>query len=149
MIGDKICENVHCGAMLLPGESSSLCCNNKRVVSLQPVQDPPEPLKSLIVEDKRSEFKKNITRYNDEFKMSNLDFEAPPRMAGFDPLIRVQGQIVANARCHLIPEDNALQDKTRQRDLNPEIVMALNDMLKMENALVKTCLLYTSDAADE
>ena len=163
-IGDKICPHENCKAMLMPGETSSLCCNNGKV-KLRPFPDPPEPLLSQINNPEASNFKKYLHYYNTECQMASIEMQRNKDIVPqgtFQPCISIHGQIVANVRTHLEPnqeptegmrpkphllqrffynpehnEQRAVTLHLKNRHIDDELILSLQGMLADHHSMIK------------
>lgn len=104
-IGEMNAMCVYCKARKFPKEPPGMCCSSGRVI-LQPLNDPPEPLLSLMTgaSHESKHFLTNICKYNSCFKMTS--FGATKIINdGFMPTFKVQGQIYHRIGS-LLPSEN-------------------------------------------
>lgn len=89
---DRLC--LHCHALKFPNESSGICCANGKV-SLPPLNEPPEPLRSYVSGTTASSkyFLANIRKFNSAFQMTSFGATKVVHDNGFSPTFKIQGQI--------------------------------------------------------
>lgn len=148
---NKLC--LYCHAWKFQRESPGLCCSNGKV-SLLPLNEPPEPLKSYVsgINALSKNFLANIIKYNSAFQMTS--FGATKVINdGFMPTFKIQGQIYHRIGS-LLPlpdvESKFLQiyfigDKESEisqrcavsQGTKREIISSLRTMLHEHNNLIK------------
>jgi hypothetical protein len=125
-----------------------LCCDSGKVV-LPILQEPPEPLKSLLEYDDRQgkDFRENIWKYNRAFAFTSLqvteDHSINQNHQG-QPVFRIQGELhhrggplipaadrpPSYAQLYFYDSQAALEHRRSQNEgLNPDTLRALQDML--------------------
>ncbi|XP_044597579.1 uncharacterized protein LOC123274154 [Cotesia glomerata] len=94
-----------CKALKFKGESKGLCCSSGKV-TLDPVVDPPEPIKSLLkgTHAQSKLFLKSIRSYNNAFQMTSFGAKIITE-GNFMPTFKVQGQVY-HLIGSLLPEEN-------------------------------------------
>lgn len=163
----NVCCN-YCKALRWKDESKAICCSSGKV-RLNSIQQPPEPLKSLLCgeHDQSQHFLNNIRHYNSAFQMTS--FGAKEIHEGnYMPTFKIQGQVY-HLIGSLLPVDNAsesflqiyfISDYVRQRDarlqcfpnLNPMLVESLQSMLIENNNYIhdfKTALQFFPPNSNE
>ncbi|XP_069965797.1 uncharacterized protein [Bactrocera oleae] len=143
----------YCKALKWKEESTGICCSGGKV-RLDPIEQPPEPLQSLLCGDHiySQHFLNNIRRYNSAFQMTS--FGAKEANEGnFMPTFKVQGQVY-HLIGSLLPKNNQresflqiyfLSDYKQQRDtrlhhfpvLNASLLECLQSMLDETNPYVR------------
>lgn len=150
---DQVC--LHCLALKFQNEPPGMCCSNGKI-SLWPLQEPPEPLRSYLsgtTTDSRH-FLQNIRKYNSSFQMTSFGASHIVNYGGFMPTFKVKGQIYHRIGSFL-PENESdsiylqiyfMGDKETETDrrceLNQgtrrEIIAELQDFFHQNNSLVQT-----------
>lgn len=89
---ETIC--IHCHALKFKKESPGMCCSNGNV-SLWPLQEPPEPLRSYLSGTTHisRHFLKHIRRYNSSFQMTSFGASNIVNFGAFESTFKVRGQI--------------------------------------------------------
>uniref|UniRef100_W5M5Q6 Helitron helicase-like domain-containing protein n=1 Tax=Lepisosteus oculatus TaxID=7918 RepID=W5M5Q6_LEPOC len=84
----------HCSVKKWKDEPPGLCWNNGNV-SLLPIEQPPEPLLSLMEGDteKSRHFLSNIRKYNSCFQMTSFGASKQVNEPGHMPTLKIQGQV--------------------------------------------------------
>lgn len=150
---DKVC--LHCLALKFQNEPPGMCCSNGKI-SLWPLQEPPEPLRSYLsgtTTDSRH-FLQNIRKYNSSFQMTSFRAKRIVNYGAFMPTFKVQGQIYHQIGS-LLPENESdskflqiyfMGDKEMETDrrcavnqgTRREIIAELQEFLHQNNRLVQT-----------
>ncbi|XP_043468040.1 uncharacterized protein LOC122502180 [Leptopilina heterotoma] len=149
---DNVCN--HCRALRWTNESKGICCSSRKI-SLPPILEAPEPLRSLLDGHhyKSKSFLRNIRSYNSAFQMTSFggnEIYEP----GFRPTFRIQGQVY-HLIGSLLPPSNQpssylqiyfisdAQEQVQRRmsvfsDLDFEILNQLQDLLHENNNLIRS-----------
>jgi hypothetical protein len=145
---DKVCR--FCNALTWDKEPSGICCASGKV-SLAPILEAPEPLRSLMSEDtpQSRNFLQNIRVYNSAFQMTSFGGNEI-REGAYMPTFKIQGQVYHLIGSLLPPlgqppsflqiyfvGDDQVQLGRRQhlfQDLEPDLLAALQTMLQNNNA---------------
>ncbi|XP_069968669.1 uncharacterized protein [Bactrocera oleae] len=143
----------YCKALKWKEESTGICCSGGKV-RLDPIEQPPEPLQSLLCRDHiySQHFLNNIRRYNSAFQMTSFGAKEVNE-GNFMPTFKVQGQVY-HLIGSLLPKNNQresflqiyfLSDYKQQRDtrlhhfpvLNASLLECLQSMLDETNPYVR------------
>lgn len=145
----------HCQALKWKGETSGMCCSNGKV-KLDPLTEPPEPLKSLLLgsHPQSKEFLKATRSYNNAFQMTSFGGNIISE-GHFMPTFKVQGQVYHLAGS-LLPQPNqdpkylqiyfmgdeveseAILRSNNFKNLNLDIIQALQKMLHLHNNYIRS-----------
>ena len=84
----------YCNALKWKKETDSMCCCKGKVY-LEKIQDPPEPLNSLLSYETAASrhFLDNIRCYNSCFQMTSFGADREVNHTGFSPSFIIQGQV--------------------------------------------------------
>ena len=87
----EICQS--CSAAKFPREPPRICCSGGKV-RLPEIEEPPEPLKSLLTgtSAESKHFFRNIRQYNSCFQMTSFGAEEV-RLPGYFPTFKICGQV--------------------------------------------------------
>lgn len=148
----KLCK--FCNARKFEGEPLGMCCSGGKVF-LQQLNDPPEPLKSLVTNESREskKFLKVIRKYNSCFQMTSFGTSHPIQHQGYMPTFKIQGQIYHKAGS-LLPLHNEapkflqiyfmgdeIEQANHRGNHNPgtenHIILSLQQMLHQHNTYVQ------------
>ncbi|GFQ85411.1 ATP-dependent DNA helicase [Trichonephila clavata] len=101
----NVCCN-YCKALRWKNESKGICCSSGKV-RLDSIQQPPEPLKSLLCgeHDQSQHFLNNIRRYNSAFQMTSFGAKEVHE-GNYMSTFKIQGQLY-HLIGSLLPVDNA------------------------------------------
>lgn len=147
----EICQ--FCNALKWNGEANGMCCSAGKI-RLDPILEPPEPLKSLLTGEHplSKHFLDSIRAYNSAFQMTSFGAKQVPE-PGYMPTFKVQGQVYHRIGA-LLPTDDApkflqiyfVADYLEQANirgqhipnLNPQIITGLQNMLHNVNCYVNS-----------
>lgn len=89
---DQLC--MYCQALKFQKEAPGMCCS-KGKISLQPLNEPPEPLQSYVSGTTAISkyFLSNIRKFNSAFQMTSFGASKVVYNIGFIPTFKIQGQI--------------------------------------------------------
>lgn len=149
----KICQ--FCDAKKYEGEPIGMCCSGGKVV-LQQLEEPPEPLKTLMTNQTREskKFLKLIRKYNSSFQMTSFGTSHPIQHHGYMPTFKIQGQVYHKSGS-LLPLLNEapkflqiyfMGDEVEQANIrgnhNPgtenDIILSLQQMLHQHNIYLQS-----------
>ena len=143
----------YCQAMRWPAETaiSETCCSDG-TVRLDAIQDPPEPLRSLLTDthSQSSDFKKHHRKYNCAFQMTSSTAqiaESPPGISSvimsgrlnhrIGPLFPQSGQQATYAQMFLLDSnEQATAQKHIFSNLDEQLLLELIDMMHDNNHYV-------------
>ena len=146
----------YCSALKWKGETPGMCCSNGKV-NIERLQEPPEPLKTLLGTDTPAskDFHANIRKYNAAFQMTSFGTTGVDCMrTGVMSTFKIQGQAYHQLGS-LLPlsgdeakflqiyfvgdeEEQTRIRRSHQPGINADTVTSLQRMLHDSNKYVKT-----------
>lgn len=155
LIGKMDQSCLHCHALKFQNETPTMCCENGKV-SLQPLNEPPEPLRSYVSGSSplSKHFLTNIRKIKSAFQMTSFGATKVVKENGYSTTFKIQGQAY-HLHGSLLPAtdgddskflqiyfmgDREMETNTRctiSNGLNREIISNLQTLYHQHNHLVR------------